>query len=776
MFLQIINLIESLPTEQWMPPFNNSHQLALLCTDNNHKFIYTDRMHGAMTYLFQSNDTHQICMNNNETKINPKYEGLIWLITSLQSCNVIRKIKSRFSREKYNSNFHYNFLKAGFALVCQKTDDIGVYQLQFYADIFRILFERRNEDRKLICQKVVALYNEMYERCHVMNKTDFMKSVMNICNIRGGMIRVNIFFQRFARNCDTPQEFFINHNQFLYKGFGQSLTEDNIFMNSLSAHLTSTIRGKSILPHLMLKTRLLLQHFSLAAMTVYREIEKVMKCNKIDKKVNHMFEEEILQNGLLYLNQTTNDDIFIETSDDYNEDCNTTDSIYFDLIESKNYQNIGSQALIGVYVEICLLILVIFNTLCLSILLYQTQSHLSTATILFIFNILFSNFLFVSSFGILFSDLLSENPYAPLSDTTIGEEKSAAYAIAETLQSHLFAPSQFYKHLVQETLFSLSQNGSLLGLTHLLVLVLVVISKSMSGKAIRLSKFCVITVFSLVWIFLIITHIIFSLLQISAITYLDNLLDGVSSSYRRYEFECTNKDRHSSHYNDIGQRCDRVEPYHRFGVYLLRGHTLFTLIFLFVALIVFVVTLFYHWKVRHQNGVLKIHQHNDGSPHKRRETLFNTLLLSISAFFISVLGQTIIEISVFWLENPDEVADFARWYQVMRIASFVDPLLNPLLVSVRTPVIRRKLRMMLYVLGQHFITCCCPWKIRNVNRRSKKVRKSKKASITTADSASIYRPTDSEVTFRIWCTRQYVRTSFFGKFTNSQGVTNHSVV
>lgn len=42
-------------------------------------------------------------------------------------------------------------------------------------------------------------------------------------------------------------------------------------------------------------------------------------------------------------------------------------------------------------------------------------------------------------------------------------QNSAALIIAETLQTHLFAQSEFLKHLIQETLFSLAQNGSLLG-------------------------------------------------------------------------------------------------------------------------------------------------------------------------------------------------------------------------------------------------------------------------------------------------------------------------
>lgn len=50
---------------------------------------------------------------------------------------------------------------------------------------------------------------------------------------------------------------------------------------------------------------------------------------------------------------------------------------------------------------------------------------------------------------------------------------SPSLAIAETLNTHLFAATDFNRHVIQETLYSLAQNGSLLGLTNLLVLVLV---------------------------------------------------------------------------------------------------------------------------------------------------------------------------------------------------------------------------------------------------------------------------------------------------------------
>ncbi|KAK6048637.1 hypothetical protein COOONC_13858, partial [Cooperia oncophora] len=82
----------------------------------------------------------------------------------------------------------------------------------------------------------------------------------------------------------------------------------------------------------------------------------------------------------------------------------------------------------------------------------------------------------------------------------------------------------------------------------------------------------------------------------------------------------------------------------------------------------------------------------DQSPHRRREKLFHTLIFSIATFFVSVLGQTYIEIAVFWVDDREEVANLSKWYHIARIAAFVDPVLNPLIVVARTPALRRQLR------------------------------------------------------------------------------------
>lgn len=82
--------------------------------------------------------------------------------------------------------------------------------------------------------------------------------------------------------------------------------------------------------------------------------------------------------------------------------------------------------------------------------------------------------------------------------------------------------------------------------------------------------------------------------------------------------------------------------------------------------------------------------YSDQAPHKRRELLFNTLILSITVYFVSVLGQSFIELAVLWLRDRERVARLALWYQVAQIAAFADPLLNPILVTLRTPLLQRK--------------------------------------------------------------------------------------
>lgn len=207
-------------------------------------------------------------------------------------------------------------------------------------------------------------------------------------------------------------------------------------------------------------------------------------------------------------------------------------------------------------------------------------------------------------------------------------------------------------------------------------------------------------------------------------------------------------------------------------MYLLRGHTLFTLCFLIASIVVFLITFMCHCQVvRSQNGFLTTSGQREHSPHRRRETLFNTLLLSLGAFFISVSGQSFVEIAVFWVDDRADVARLAALYQVTRIVAFVDPLLNPILVAVRTPSIRRRLRIYLCVAVSLFWAIFCPWKKRKRPRRTQKrqpvcatasaaaaftsnQRKQSYASASRRASSATFASTDSEITLRILCTRQ----------------------
>uniref|UniRef100_A0A1I7T1U2 G_PROTEIN_RECEP_F1_2 domain-containing protein n=1 Tax=Caenorhabditis tropicalis TaxID=1561998 RepID=A0A1I7T1U2_9PELO len=245
-----------------------------------------------------------------------------------------------------------------------------------------------------------------------------------------------------------------------------------------------------------------------------------------------------------------------------------------------------------------------------------------------------SNIAFMFSFTYFFVDLLYQDKYGPINEDYM--EKSPELIIAETLQTHLFAHSEFKKHLVQETLYSLAQNGSLTGLIHLLVLVLVVINRSMSGKSIHLSKISVVSVFACVWMFLIASHVMFSIMQMNAINNLDALFSNLAKG--RTNLSCNAS--MESGYEEIASHCDRTAVFHAFGAYLLRGHTLFTILFLSASIIIFVITVTYHIKVRRQHDII----HSE------------------------------------------------LRYHYARILAFIDPVMNPLIVILRTPALRRQLR------------------------------------------------------------------------------------
>uniref|UniRef100_A0A1I7V8D8 7TM_GPCR_Srx domain-containing protein n=1 Tax=Loa loa TaxID=7209 RepID=A0A1I7V8D8_LOALO len=161
------------------------------------------------------------------------------------------------------------------------------------------------------------------------------------------------------------------------------------------------------------------------------------------------------------------------------------------------------------------------------------------------------------------------------------------------------------------------------------------------------------------------------------------------STTRQYDAQCSKRSLMLADYNIFGDLCERISPFHNFGVYLLHGHTLFTLTFLVIALAIFIITICYNRNVRRQSNVFS-GEIRECKPQRRREMLFNTLLLSICAYFISIVGQSFIEIAVFWAKDREDATEWAQWFQLARIGAFVDPLFNPLLVTLRIPAMNAK--------------------------------------------------------------------------------------
>ncbi|XGW20564.1 hypothetical protein V3C99_003953 [Haemonchus contortus] len=618
-----------------------------------------------------------------------KDQGLVWLMRSLRFCEVNQIFAySRFAHS-YHREFQIRFLKYAYALICDKGRLVAKeehFNMYLYASLFKALYERDNLDRMQICQRVSDVYSDLYSRCYVPHVSKRQRKISERCSgTSTPLLKFPSMFQRFSRHCDSFAEFV--GSSIAISNMGLALSEDVLFMNLLSSSVVSNIHSDSELPSLVLKTRLVLQNFSVAAIKLWKQIEQVKRCRQAAVA-------EMERNETFSGNETEEakaDRISAHVS----HACCPHNNIHIcDLNNDRKFRSLANRAWRSFYAELCLLVLVLFNTFLLAGLLLKTKRSLSTATVLFVFNIMFSNLLFFSSFVFFMGAIFDDRPYGSVNEDYV--DKSPELIVAESLQTHLFASSEFRKHLIQETLYSLAQNGSLIGLIHLLVLVLLVINRSMAGKSIHLSRVSVVSVFACVWVFLIMTHVLFSTLQINAIKNLDELFSTLAKGKTYLQCEITPR----SNYEEIATQCDRTAVFHAFGAYLLRGHTLFTLLFLFASIMIFTVTVAYHCRIRRQHDF--IHSGlRDQSPHRRREKLFHTLIFSIATFFVSVLGQTYIEIAVFWVDDREEVANLSKWYHVARIAAFVDPVLNPLIVVARTPALRRQLRAQWTSLRSH---------------------------------------------------------------------------
>ncbi|KAK5985169.1 hypothetical protein GCK32_011863, partial [Trichostrongylus colubriformis] len=450
----LITTVFSYGFNDWLPPFNESTRIYELCTNEMDEVIL---IRPDLTRINFYMEKYVLCYPDFAKFVPKKDQGLVWMMRSLRFCEVNQIFAYSRLAHTYHREFQTRFLKYAYALICDKGRLVAKeehFNLYMYSSLFKALYERDNVDRMQICQRVSDIYSDLYSRCYVPHVSKRQRKISERCSgTTTPLLKFPSMFQRFSRHCDNFSEFV--GNSLAISNMGLALSEDILFMNLLGSSMVSNIHSDSELPSLVLKTRLVLQNFSVAAIKLWKQIEQ--------------------------------------------------------------------------YVD-----------------------------------------------------------------------KSPELIVAESLQTHLFASNEFRKHLIQETLYSLAQNGSLIGLIHLLVLVLLVINRSMAGKSIHLSRVSVISVFACVWMFLIMSHVLFSTLQISAIKNLDELFSTLSKGKTYLQCEV----RPRSNYEEIATQCDRTAVFHAFGAYLLRGHTLFTLLFLAASIMIFTITVAYHFRIRRQHDFI----------------------------------------------------------------------------------------------------------------------------------------------------------------------------
>ncbi|KAK6022456.1 hypothetical protein OSTOST_11845 [Ostertagia ostertagi] len=222
-----------------------------------------------------------------------KDQGLVWMMRSLRFCEVNQIFAySRFAHS-YHRHFQTKFLKYAYALICDKGRLVAKeehFDLYLYSSLFKALYERDNMDRMWV-EEHLFNYPEQVSptsllqanlstclRCllrplqSMLCATCFETSAKNQRAMFGDIyttaeisVNVSTFFASLRQLCRA------------ISNMGLALSEDVLFMNLLSSSMVSNIHSDSELPSLVLKTRLVLQNFSVAAIKLWKQIEQVRK-------------------------------------------------------------------------------------------------------------------------------------------------------------------------------------------------------------------------------------------------------------------------------------------------------------------------------------------------------------------------------------------------------------------------------------------------------------------------------------------------------------------